>query len=79
MKGRLVILLALIATLAAAGVVIGVTYRPERGPEERIAPGMLRVHCRGSPAPIRKTQPEGSGGAWRFDRLHPSGAQERRP
>jgi hypothetical protein len=40
MKGRRVALLLLVATLAAAGVVIGVLYQPGRGPEERIAPGM---------------------------------------
>ena len=68
MKGRLVILLALIATLAAAGVVIGVTYRPERGPEERIAPGMLRGPLSGVASPHPQ---DAAGREWRRVAVRP--------
>lgn len=68
MTARLVFLLILIATLAAAGVIVGVMYRPGRGPEERIASGMPRGTASGvtSPGPQHA-----AGRQWRAVAVRP--------
>lgn len=68
MKTRLVLLLVLIASLAAAGVVIGVMYQPGRGPEERIASGMSRGILSGVASPRPQ---DAAGRVWRHVAVRP--------